>query len=398
VAQRRRRVFGLFSRLDSGAERCAEILSLRESLRGHPAPRRETGQGVAGCLTGGASGGSSHGKKSGTDREGVLTSAKAVRTPTGGIDREDMHTLVTCPLTGNPYGDHESRESLLIPAVAQPIRSNVYNNSDPGMEARGLIPCVAGCLSAGAHPGSYNGQDAHNDMLVPVAFKPSHYTRGKDGAPSDVYPPLSADADKGDQDGILLTRDDKSCSVQGINKKGVGHACTQKGNAAEALRALRGQVGEKAFAQWGLGILDSLQSPEVLQSALHGVGIRRAARQAGVRMDDGALPRPEDLPDRSMRALWESGPDGRSPFGQQLAQQLAAELGTAVPFVPHQSAPMSVRRLTPTEAERLQGFPDGHTAGFSDSTRYKMLGNAVCVNVAEWIARRLAKECQKGGG
>jgi DNA (cytosine-5)-methyltransferase 1 len=50
---------------------------------------------------------------------------------------------------------------------------------------------------------------------------------------------------------------------------------------------------------------------------------------------------------------------------------------------------MQVRRLTPTECERLQGFPDGWTAGFSDSTRYKMLGNAVCVNVSEWIARRL---------
>lgn len=37
-----------------------------------------------------------------------------------------------------------------------------------------------------------------------VAFKPSHYTRGKDGAPSDVHPPLSADADKGDQDPIIF--------------------------------------------------------------------------------------------------------------------------------------------------------------------------------------------------
>ncbi len=51
---------------------------------------------------------------------------------------------------------------------------------------------------------------------------------------------------------------------------------------------------------------------------------------------------------------------------------------------------MSVRRLTPMECERLQGFPDGWTADFSDSVRYRMLGNAVCVNVAEWIMRRLA--------
>ena len=56
---------------------------------------------------------------------------------------------------------------------------------------------------------------------------------------------------------------------------------------------------------------------------------------------------------------------------------------------------LGVRRLTPTECERLQGFPDGWTAGFSDSTRYSMLGNAVCVPVAQWMARRL-KEVTDG--
>lgn len=49
----------------------------------------------------------------------------------------------------------------------------------------------------------------------------------------------------------------------------------------------------------------------------------------------------------------------------------------------------SVRRLTPTECESLQGFPDGYTAGQSDSARYRQLGNAVAVPVAAWIARRL---------
>lgn len=48
-----------------------------------------------------------------------------------------------------------------------------------------------------------------------------------------------------------------------------------------------------------------------------------------------------------------------------------------------------VRRLTPIECERLQGFPDNWTAGFSDSTRYRMLGNAVSVPVAQWIARQI---------
>ena len=48
-----------------------------------------------------------------------------------------------------------------------------------------------------------------------------------------------------------------------------------------------------------------------------------------------------------------------------------------------------VRRLTPVECERLQGFPDGHTEGQCDSARYRQLGNAVAVPVAEWLGRRI---------
>jgi DNA (cytosine-5)-methyltransferase 1 len=45
----------------------------------------------------------------------------------------------------------------------------------------------------------------------------------------------------------------------------------------------------------------------------------------------------------------------------------------------------TVRRLTPTECERLQGFPDGWTAEQADSNRYKQMGNAVAVPVVQWI-------------
>ena len=50
-----------------------------------------------------------------------------------------------------------------------------------------------------------------------------------------------------------------------------------------------------------------------------------------------------------------------------------------------------IRRLTPTECERLQGFPDGWTEGISDTQRYKCLGNAVTTNVVCEIAKRLLK-------
>lgn len=48
-----------------------------------------------------------------------------------------------------------------------------------------------------------------------------------------------------------------------------------------------------------------------------------------------------------------------------------------------------IRRLTPLECERLQGFPDGWTEGISDTQRYKCLGNAVTVNVVEFVAKCL---------
>lgn len=52
-----------------------------------------------------------------------------------------------------------------------------------------------------------------------------------------------------------------------------------------------------------------------------------------------------------------------------------------------------VRKLTPSECERLQGFPEDWTKveGISKTVRYRQLGNAVTVNVAEWLARRAAK-------
>lgn len=49
----------------------------------------------------------------------------------------------------------------------------------------------------------------------------------------------------------------------------------------------------------------------------------------------------------------------------------------------------NVRRLTPVECERLQGFPDDWTEGQSDSVRYKQMGNAVAVPVVEWLIQNI---------
>ena len=60
------------------------------------------------------------------------------------------------------------------------------------------------------------------------------------------------------------------------------------------------------------------------------------------------------------------------------------------------ATPMAVRRLTPTECERLQGFPDGYTnipwrkaPESPDGPRYKALGNSWAVPVVAWIGQRI---------
>ena len=55
-------------------------------------------------------------------------------------------------------------------------------------------------------------------------------------------------------------------------------------------------------------------------------------------------------------------------------------------------APLLIRRLTPRECERLQGFPDDWTAlpGAADSPRYRALGNSVAIPCVEFLMRGMA--------
>jgi len=68
---------------------------------------------------------------------------------------------------------------------------------------------------------------------------------------------------------------------------------------------------------------------------------------------------------------------------------LQARMGTGGNNMP-MVATTQVRRLTPLECERLQGFPDGWTEDQSDTHRYKQMGNAVAVPVVEWIIQGIA--------
>ena len=76
----------------------------------------------------------------------------------------------------------------------------------------------------------------------------------------------------------------------------------------------------------------------------------------------------------------------------QANAEIATDLSPTLSLLHEAPIVNGVRRLTPTECERLQGFPDGWTASQSDTQRYKQMGNAVTVNVIEWIAKRIAED------
>jgi DNA (cytosine-5)-methyltransferase 1 len=64
----------------------------------------------------------------------------------------------------------------------------------------------------------------------------------------------------------------------------------------------------------------------------------------------------------------------------------------------------AVRRLTPRECERLQGFPDDHTLvpfgnkPMPDGQRYKMCGNSMAVNVIDWLGERIEMDLEANAG
>ena len=100
--------------------------------------------------------------------------------------------------------------------------------------------------------------------------------------------------------------------------------------------------------------------------------------RSGARYEDGTLPQEvwrEKATCPTLNAFDNSG-DSRAVV-TIVHSSLNAQAGT------------KIRRFTPKECERLQGFPDRWSEDQSDSARYKQMGNAVTVNVVEWIGGRV---------
>ena len=85
-------------------------------------------------------------------------------------------------------------------------------------------------------------------------------------------------------------------------------------------------------------------------------------------------------------AIWEMSHASKAVReNRETSPTLLGRMGTGISKVPL----VGVRRLTPTECLRLQGFPDNWLDGESDTAKYRQCGNAVAVPVVEWIAKRI---------
>jgi DNA (cytosine-5)-methyltransferase 1 len=115
--------------------------------------------------------------------------------------------------------------------------------------------------------------------------------------------------------------------------------------------------------------------------------LNASVEQAGTLLRGGEGGRHDGVMQPVAPSLTASNDPSRSPQSAEVTQQVNAVYASS----------MQVRRLTPVECERLQGFPDNYTnipwrgkPESPDGPRYKALGNSWAVPVVRWIGRRIA--------
>jgi DNA (cytosine-5)-methyltransferase 1 len=229
-----------------------------------------------------------------------------------------------------------------------------------------------------------------------------------------------------------------SVEIDSLTKQGLKnilevYANASKTNANSILSLLRQEIREKEASKWGLRSVISLYSEKVLQSNLYGERFRSTTHQKQT-MGNNSLSRSENDTSGNLWTVWEKeckrcASQGWKPHEQQLEQfdkdlqrmpqqttsrtqelrtlwkttegsELLQQALHSIQEIWKSSLhQVRIRRLSPTECARLQGFPDnwadygvnekGERVIISDTQKYKVFGNAVTVNVITEIIKRL---------
>jgi DNA (cytosine-5)-methyltransferase 1 len=347
VPQRRRRVFvvGYFG----DWRPAAAVLFEREGLRGDIAPRREARKRIADSLTVGAN---QCGGRAGDIVE--HETAYALEASSGGASGKEGRGLVTHTLRGDGFDASEEGTGRGTPLVAGTVSSKWAKGTGgpAGDECQNLIAFDSRQITS-----KINGSNPQPGDPCPTLHQGTHY----------IAIPLQ---EVGKRTG--KSTDDASIGL-GIGQDGDAmftlQAAAQHGVAIPLDLRNAGRDAEKHDAQnrQGCGVGAAGDPASTLSTAfVPGVASFKPGQSAdsrGIGYDDHLAP--------SLEAG--GGGNNRPAIMQQMA----------------------VRRLTPRECERLQGFPDDYTLVpfrgklAADGNRYKALGNSMAVPVMRWLGERI---------
>lgn len=373
VAQRRRRVFALAD-FGDWANR-PPILLEPQGLRGDTAPSREAGQSVAPTIrAGAANGGAGHGARSGDSKDELIT----VHTATcGGIGDYSSSSSRSNAIRASGADLGRGCEVLVSGELVRPVRIAEPVICAATGQAGAEITTGFSCSLTCAHETPYV---AYSEGVLPFdttqISSPANYSCPKAGDPCH---PLSAQAHA-------------PSIAYGIPGNWIGRTPENGGNAVEPMHNVapcltktdrHGVCAPVTYA------FDSLASNSMKSSnpdsgcnevsitkTIDTTGLHPACNQGG-----NAVLHPIAWSEELTASVDVSGTMVKGGEGGRHA-------GVMLPN-------MQVRRLTPRECERLQGFPEDHTLitvkgkPAADGPRYKALGNSMAVPVMHWIGKRI---------
>lgn len=359
LAQRRRRVFVL-ARGGPRGWACADaLLPIIDSLSGHPAPRRKAGKDVARPIAGGA--------EIGCPDISPSLKARDFKGPSSDGDG-DGAPLIAHTLRAQAQASRKAGERVARPIDAGSESSSGYRN-----DADTADNLIAGTI--GASCGDWS-RDNIGESVVPAVYSIMPQNSGKDYKAREVdvaQPLMAAGPTGGDQGGDYIVQPVTFAIQAGALRENPDAGPDGVGVQADIAYTVeaRAEVQAVAFALRGR---EGGAMPEVSGDQ---VGALRAA-SGGSSRDYVAFAQNQRDEVRTM----------------DVAVALAAEPGAKQQTYAHVGS--AVRRLTPGEAERLQGFPDDFTLipwrkGMApDGPRYKALGNSMATHVMRYIGERIA--------
>lgn len=384
VPQRRRRVF-VVGHL-GGWRGPAAVLLERHSLSGHPPPRRQARQGAAGGVEVGPAGGRltdtaptiDAGCKDGFIRNqlgvGVLSST------------DESETLIAHALSADGFDASEDGTGRGTPVV--PVAICTAHTQSNGS---GFSDDVAHTLESGSAQAVAFSQNLRNEVrLFGGDGKTVGALAARPGVKQQSYIAFSAKDHGADAGDIAPTL------------RGMGHdASRPNGGGQVAIAFAQNQEGDvlssDVMQSLGTNANATGRNAPTVAFTLHGSdGTASTASPADIA---GSLRTraPGSVENSSTTAVLQEQPvawSGELTASTDVAGTLqrGGEGGRLDGVMTPQ---MAVRRLTPRECERLQGFPDDYTLVeyrgklTADGPRYKALGNSMAVPVMRWLGQRI---------